>query len=513
MKLIKLGLVSVLLLIWACSSSQKSANDVMRVHRNISEESKSAIDQALDEWEISDHRDKKLESNHDLVEDWINTQIEFDTKKNEKRSDEIIEGDYRAEAFFINILYDFETLRDLVRQHDEWLKEESKKQANNEGFNLLNSEAYKVLLFERAEYEANEHKAMYIYGYLVKIANQDVDSKRREIAVKILKKMQLFLRNQKQIFTYSIHGAGYLINRVNEILIADKLTRHLIDTREFIITDKNILNKLKKEKLADKKNLPFDVKKIEDLKMEKIKIQLQKDKDTWSEADGGSKRAPSSDQPYAFHPSEGTEGNLSGRTFKPGEWAITLDDGPSKYTSQFLDNLEGKECYSFFWLSKLIPRYISVVERAGSMGCERASHSFTHENLARANDEKLNHEINGALSVFDESVGQKATMFRCPYGSCGAKGRKLISENGLIHIFWNVDSLDWQDKDPESIKERVINQMKIQKRGVILFHDIHSQSLAASKLILQYIRNHNTEMKLVTVGQKIREGNKDFITP
>ena len=89
----------------------------------------------------------------------------------------------------------------------------------------------------------------------------------------------------------------------------------------------------------------------------------------------------------------------------------------------------------------------------------------------------------------------------------------MISENGLIHIFWNVDSLDWQDKDPESIKERVVNQMKVQKRGVILFHDIHQQSLVASKLILQYIREHKHEMTLVTVGQKIREGNESFTSP
>ncbi len=147
------------------------------------------------------------------------------------------------------------------------------------------------------------------------------------------------------------------------------------------------------------------------------------------------------------------------------------------------------------------------------MGCERASHSFSHTNLAKAGEKGLEHEIVDAIRVFETQVGKKPTMFRCPYGSCGARGRELISQNGMIHIFWNVDSLDWQDKNPESIKERVISQMKVQRRGVILFHDIHPQSLAASHMILDYIREHKTDLKLVTVGQKIVEGDASFTTP
>lgn len=143
-KLIKLGLLGAWLVTLACSSSQKSMNiGETGIHRNISEVSKSAIDQSLDEWEVHSNSDKKIETNYELVEGWINTQIEYETTEEENRSDAIIKGDYRAEAFFMNILYDFETLRDLVRQQDEWVKKESEKQVNNQGFNLLNSEAYK----------------------------------------------------------------------------------------------------------------------------------------------------------------------------------------------------------------------------------------------------------------------------------------------------------------------------------------------------------------------------------
>ncbi len=54
----------------------------------------------------------------------------------------------------------------------------------------------------------------------------------------------------------------------------------------------------------------------------------------------------------------------------------------------------------------------------------------------------------------------------------------------MIHVFWNVDSLDWQDKDPASILARVKKLMAAEKRGIILMHDIHPQTVEAVKLLL-----------------------------
>jgi peptidoglycan/xylan/chitin deacetylase (PgdA/CDA1 family) len=69
----------------------------------------------------------------------------------------------------------------------------------------------------------------------------------------------------------------------------------------------------------------------------------------------------------------------------------------------------------------------------------------------------------------------------------------------LDHFFWRVDSLDWQDHNPESIRDRVVTQMNAVKKGIILFHDIHPQSAAAAKLMTDYFLK-NPSVKAVPVS-------------
>jgi peptidoglycan/xylan/chitin deacetylase (PgdA/CDA1 family) len=135
---------------------------------------------------------------------------------------------------------------------------------------------------------------------------------------------------------------------------------------------------------------------------------------------------------------------------------------------------------------------------------------MTHANLSTLSESGLEYEIDEALVKFEKAVGQKATMFRCPYGACGTKGLARIAKHDMIHVFWNVDSLDWQDKDPNAICKRTIAQVEKLKRGIILFHDIHPQSAACVDKLLTYFRERvdkGDKLKLVTMKEAITELN------
>jgi peptidoglycan/xylan/chitin deacetylase (PgdA/CDA1 family) len=104
-------------------------------------------------------------------------------------------------------------------------------------------------------------------------------------------------------------------------------------------------------------------------------------------------------------------------------------------------------------------------------------------------------------------MGFRPELFRLPYGA----GVSLSSVRGnlvkscLVHVFWNVDTLDWQDRDPDSIYNRTVTQMKTLGRGVILFHDIHRQSVIASEQVMAYL---NTEgLRTITLSDYVREQN------
>ena len=79
---------------------------------------------------------------------------------------------------------------------------------------------------------------------------------------------------------------------------------------------------------------------------------------------------------------------------------------------------------------------------------------------------------------------KRAPLFRFPYGARNAEGLQLLNEAGLKSIMWNIDSMDWADPVPESIVQRVVDQVQKEQRGIILFHDIHDRAVKALPQIL-----------------------------
>ena len=198
------------------------------------------------------------------------------------------------------------------------------------------------------------------------------------------------------------------------------------------------------------------------------------------------KRAPQS--AGAIAPGLGRSGMMNGFEFSKGTWALTFDDGPhASYTQEVLANLKANGMKaSFFWVADNVERMHSIVSQVQAAGMTLANHSYTHANLPTLGPAGLRHEIIESTTV-DLRAGYRPLFFRCPYGACGSQNsivRQKIADLNMVSVTWNVDSLDWQDKNPRSVYARVKKQMAMQKRGIILFHDIHSQSVAASKMLM-----------------------------
>jgi len=230
--------------------------------------------------------------------------------------------------------------------------------------------------------------------------------------------------------------------------------------------------------------------------------------------------------------------NKTGRNLKPGEFIFTYDDGPHpKHTLALLDAWlsSGLAKPTFFWLGKNVKLYPAVARQVHDKGIEVAVHSFSHPdlgNLASASELAKLNKVNRSLfsselaslqaadfigwrdqmlekqtiKAFEilKSVlesGAQIRRFRLPYGSGVRNARigALLARLDVDHYFWDVDSLDWQDKNPSSIVEPVHKQMAIVKRGIILFHDIHPQSVEASKMLISELQR-NSDKKVVNLN-------------
>ena len=218
-----------------------------------------------------------------------------------------------------------------------------------------------------------------------------------------------------------------------------------------------------------------------------------------------------------LEPSVGPNGNMFGDKFPVNTWALTYDDGPGATTHLVLDNLKKHNMKAtFFMLSQQIsnPAFVEVAKRVQEEGHAIACHSFTHPQIPKLDQAGRTHEIVDAKEVFTKFFSKEPgdtppRFFRLPYGAGVSvpSVRQMIADNNMIHVYWNVDTLDWQDHNPESIHDRALKQIKQLKRGIILFHDIHPQSVIASELLMHDFEDPANHIRLVTIPEITDELN------
>jgi peptidoglycan/xylan/chitin deacetylase (PgdA/CDA1 family) len=222
-------------------------------------------------------------------------------------------------------------------------------------------------------------------------------------------------------------------------------------------------------------------------------------------------RGTSSDE---IVPSTGPSGNISGRTFPHNTWSLTYDDGPGKSTTdQILKNLvDRKMPATFFMLAKQVEAYPAAALRLKDAGMDLASHSYTHAQLTKVGTVQLEREIGTSKRVIESKLDTQVKLFRLPYGAGVSAGnvRAKIAEHGMVHVFWNVDTLDWQDKNPQSIMTRTLKQMQASPKnsGIVLFHDIHSQSVIASTLLMDHFNKE--KLNVCTVQGVVDQMNQNL---
>lgn len=215
-----------------------------------------------------------------------------------------------------------------------------------------------------------------------------------------------------------------------------------------------------------------------------------------------------------FEPSTTRTGNITGNEFPAKVWSLTFDDGPGRKTTQSIlaDLKKRKMKASFFQLTSKAKENLSVAKELRAAGMEIALHSYSHKQLTKVNNTVLEKEITTALLDLKKlHDGIDIQFFRLPYGA-GVNTthiRQKIAENKMIHVFWNVDTLDWMAQPTADIVKRTVELMKKTKNdaGVILFHDIHQRTADASPQIMDYLLKDNRRVcTLKTIVDDINTG-------
>ncbi len=370
----------------------------------------------------------------------------------------------------------------------------------NQEHNLNDSVPYKKLLALWNIAQRTEEKLTYFYVRLVQISYDKSEAKeKRDRAKKVRLSFKRALDSKNPVLQLAFQELrDHIAEELREL-------RGLSKTDGVVPTSIDVVATIRANRAKMIKDGFKGIDRVDEInnkvEAEAEKIQLENE----------SGRVPNA---LTFEPGIGPTGNIMGKIFPKNVWALTYDDGPSPVTTPIiLKNLEtlGHKA-TFFWLAQHVLKNQTIVDDAKAKGMALANHSWSHAQLTKLDDAGLNKEILQSSDAEEKAYGHPIRFFRCPYGAGNSvsKIRGIIAKKNMIHAFWNVDTLDWQDKDPDSIVRRAQAQMKANGRGVVLFHDIHQQSVIASKKLLEWsntFKGTPEEIRWVTLPEIVDEMN------
>lgn len=201
-------------------------------------------------------------------------------------------------------------------------------------------------------------------------------------------------------------------------------------------------------------------------------------------------------------PDRGQPAKLS--TLKPiysvgkGTVAITIDDGPTRYTNELLKVLKENDTkVTFFFLGQNAAAYPESVMEAVYEGHEIGYHSNSHPKMSKMTLKGQEKEYDLGLTKLKKIDHNLISLFRPPYGAYNNDTKIVTEEHKMNMVLWNEDPRDWSTTDPGLVAKTVL--LQVHSGSIIVMHDRPS-TIAALPDIIAGIKKKG--LKLVTISTK-----------
>ncbi len=162
---------------------------------------------------------------------------------------------------------------------------------------------------------------------------------------------------------------------------------------------------------------------------------------------------------------------------------LSFDDGPNPAsTPEILTVLRSRRVHaSFFLIGERIERYPHLAARVVAEGHEVGNHSYSHPRMVLERPHAYAREIDRTDRLI-RSLGYGGRIdFRPPYGQKLVVLPWLLARRHKLSVLWDVDSRDWIDRDPDTIAERVVRNVR--PGSIVLLHDLPHTAQALPRII------------------------------
>ncbi len=117
-------------------------------------------------------------------------------------------------------------------------------------------------------------------------------------------------------------------------------------------------------------------------------------------------------------------------------------------------------------------------------GHEIGNHGYSHKQHSKLTYEQNVTEINACGKLVFEYIGTEPTLFAPPAGDFGAETLRAAADNGYKTVMWSRDTIDWRDKDSETVFSRATKNTE--SGELVLMHPTAHTRDALERIILFY---------------------------
>ncbi|KAI8369455.1 uncharacterized protein BYT42DRAFT_584541 [Radiomyces spectabilis] len=193
---------------------------------------------------------------------------------------------------------------------------------------------------------------------------------------------------------------------------------------------------------------------------------------------------------------------------KPGQVALTYDDGPYQYTSALVDLLDKHQIRATFFINSRNFWELSdnieaqnAVAKAFKSGHQIASHTYSHAHLTQISEQEVETEMLALDRQIIDITGKRPAFMRPPYGEYNDRTVDQLNNMGYTVVMWNMDTKDYETHDLKQEMDHVHRALNDNSGGYIsLAHDVFEQT--STELTEQMIKELGAKgFKFVTVAE------------